>query len=88
MAPLTADIIGIDEYLSEIQEVVDFMENREVYIRNQVHIPKGVLMHGPPGVGKTLIAKALANEAKLSFFYVTPADIKSKYLGGSSNNVK
>lgn len=87
-ANLTGDIIGIDEYLSEIQEVLDFMENRQVYIQNQVNIPKGVLLHGPPGVGKTLIAKALANEANVSFFYVTPADIKSKYLGGSSNNIK
>ena len=82
------DIIGINEYLSEITEILDFMQNREIYIKNNVNIPKGILLHGPPGVGKTLIAKALANEAGVSFFYITPADIKSKYLGGSSNNVK
>jgi ATP-dependent 26S proteasome regulatory subunit len=67
---------------------LDFLENREIYIENNINIPKGILMHGPPGVGKTLIAKALANEADVSFFYVTPGDIKSKFLGGSSNNVK
>lgn len=81
-------MIGINEYLEEIEEVLDFLKNREIYVKNKVKIPKGVLLHGPPGVGKTLIAKALANEAKVSFFYITPADIKSKYLGSSSNNVK
>jgi ATP-dependent 26S proteasome regulatory subunit len=85
---ISTDIIGINEYLSEILEILDFMLNRDVFVENKVNIPKGILLHGPPGVGKTLIAKALANEAGVNFFYITPADIKSKYLGGSSNNVK
>lgn len=82
------DVIGIDEYLSEIMEVLDFLQNKEIYLKNNVKIPKGVLMYGPPGTGKTLIAKALANEANVNFFYVSAADIKSKYTGGSSNNIK
>ena len=66
------DIAGITEIKEELEEVVDFLNNPKKYIEYGVKLPKGVLLVGPPGVGKTLIARAVAGEADVPFFYLAP----------------
>lgn len=62
------DVAGVSEVKMELSELVDFLQNPKKYKEFGVKMPKGVLMVGPPGVGKTLIAKAVAGEAGVPFF--------------------
>ena len=62
------DVAGIQDVKEELEEVVDFLKNPAKYKRYGIRLPKGVLLVGPPGVGKTMIAKAVAGEASGSFF--------------------
>ena len=63
------DVAGIDDVKFELMEIVDFLKNPRKYKDFGVKLPRGVLMIGPPGVGKTLVAKAVAGEANVPFFY-------------------
>ena len=62
-------------------EIVDFFKNPEKYKKFGAETPKGVLLHGAPGTGKTMLAKALANEAKVNFFYKSGSEFETKYRG-------
>ena len=63
-----ADVAGVPEAKQDLQEIVDFLRNRQKFLRMGARIPKGVLLAGPPGTGKTLLAKAIAGEAGVPFF--------------------
>jgi cell division protease FtsH len=63
-----ADVAGIDETKAELQEIIEFLKTPQKYIRLGAKIPKGVLLFGAPGTGKTLLAKAVAEEASVPFF--------------------
>ena len=67
------DVAGISEVKDELIEIVDFLKNPSKYKNFGIKLPKGILMAGPPGVGKTLIAKAVAGEAGVPFFYQSGA---------------
>ena len=67
------DVAGVDDVKLELSEIVDFLKNPKKYKDFGIKMPKGVLMVGPPGVGKTLIAKAVAGEASVPFFYQSGA---------------
>jgi len=82
------DVAGISEVKEELVEVVDFLRNPSKYRDFGINLPKGVLLVGPPGVGKTLIAKALAGEAGVPFFYQSGSSFVQMYVGVGAKRVR
>ncbi|MBI2996087.1 MAG: ATP-dependent metallopeptidase FtsH/Yme1/Tma family protein [Candidatus Melainabacteria bacterium] len=83
-----ADVAGIDESKQELQEVVDFLKNSEKYQAIGARIPKGVLLVGAPGTGKTLLAKAVAGEAAVPFFSISGSDFVEMFVGVGASRVR
>ena len=81
-------VAGIQEVKEELVEIVDFLQNPEKYKRFGIKLPKGVLLVGPPGVGKTLIAKAVAGEAGVPFFYQSGATFVQMFVGVGAKRVR
>ncbi|WP_198306343.1 AAA family ATPase [Arcobacter vandammei] len=82
------DVAGISEIKEELEEIVDFLNNPKIYQKYGVKLPKGVLLVGPPGVGKTLIARAVAGEAQVPFFYQSGASFVHIYVGMGAKKVR
>ena len=82
------DVAGIDEEKQELEEIVDFLKNGEKYIKLGAKIPKGVLLVGVPGTGKTLIAKAVAGEAGVPFFSISGSDFVEMFVGVGASRVR
>ena len=83
-----ADVAGIPEAKEELQFTVDFMKNPEKYAKLGAKVPRGVLLSGPPGCGKTLLAKATAGEAGVNFIQATGSDFVEKYVGVGAKRVR
>ncbi|HYE20571.1 MAG TPA: ATP-dependent zinc metalloprotease FtsH [Tepidisphaeraceae bacterium] len=83
-----ADVAGCDEAKVELQEVVDFLKNKERYGALGAKIPKGVLLAGPPGTGKTLLARAVAGEAGVPFFSISGSDFVEMFVGVGAARVR
>ncbi len=81
------DVAGIKEVKGELEEIVDFLNKPSKYLKYGVKLPKGVLLVGPPGVGKTLIARAVAGEADVPFFYQSGASFVQIYVGMGAKRV-
>lgn len=82
------DVAGIKDVKIELMEIVDFLKNPKKYLQLGIKMPKGVLMIGPPGVGKTLVAKAVAGEAGVPFFYQSGASFVQIYVGMGAKKVR
>jgi len=83
------DIGGYEDVKKEIREYIELpLKNKDVALRYGLRPPKGILLFGPPGCGKTLMMKALANETKLNFIYVNISDIMSKWYGESEARLR
>ncbi|MBX7490353.1 AAA family ATPase [Helicobacter turcicus] len=82
-----ADVAGINEAKNELEEIIDYLKFPKKYQEFGVKLPKGVLLVGAPGVGKTLIAKALAGEANVPFFYQSGASFVQIYVGMGAKRV-
>jgi cell division protease FtsH len=82
------DVAGIDEARAELVEIVDFLKNPDRYRRLGGRIPKGVLLVGAPGTGKTLLARAVAGEAKVPFFSLSGSDFVEMFVGVGAARVR
>ena len=83
-----ADVAGIDEAKAELSEIVDFLKNPERYQKLGGRIPKGVLLSGRPGTGKTLLARAVAGEAGVPFFSVSASEFVEAIVGVGASRVR
>ncbi len=83
-----ADVAGVEEAKEEVQEVVEFLKDPSKFQRLGGKIPKGVLMVGAPGTGKTLLAKAIAGEAKVPFFTISGSDFVEMFVGVGASRVR
>ena len=83
-----ADVAGLDEEKTEVAEVVDFLKNPDKYTRLGARIPKGMLMIGQPGTGKTLLAKAIAGEANVPFYTISGSDFVEMFVGVGASRVR
>lgn len=82
------DVAGEDEAKESLQEVVDFLHNPGKYAKIGARLPKGALLVGPPGTGKTMLAKAVAGEAKVPFFSLAGSDFIELYVGVGASRVR
>ncbi len=83
-----ADVAGIEEAKEEVGELVDFLRDPQKFQRVGGHIPRGILMVGSPGTGKTLLAKAIAGEAKVPFFSISGSDFVEMFVGVGASRVR
>ncbi|MBT8063622.1 MAG: ATP-dependent zinc metalloprotease FtsH [Gammaproteobacteria bacterium] len=82
------DVAGIEEAKEEVSELVEFLRNPGKFQKLGGHIPRGVLMVGSPGTGKTLLAKAIAGEAKVPFFSISGSDFVEMFVGVGASRVR
>jgi cell division protease FtsH len=82
------DVAGVDESKEELEEIVSFLKWPERYRKLGAKIPKGVLLYGPPGCGKTLLAKAIAGEAKVPFFSASGSDFVEMFVGVGASRIR
>ncbi|KAH8872617.1 ATP-dependent zinc metalloprotease YME1 isoform 2 [Schistosoma japonicum] len=82
------DVQGCDEVKKELQDIVEFLRNPEKFNHIGAKLPKGVLLVGPPGVGKTLLAKAVSGEAQVPFLYVSGSSFEEVFVGLGASRVR
>ncbi|MGD8383865.1 MAG: ATP-dependent zinc metalloprotease FtsH [Lysobacterales bacterium] len=83
-----ADVAGVEEAKDEVEELVEFLRNPGKFQKLGGHIPRGVLMVGSPGTGKTLLARAIAGEAKVPFFSISGSDFVEMFVGVGASRVR
>ena len=82
------DVAGVDEEKEELEEIVEFLKNPRKFTEMGARIPKGVLLVGQPGTGKTLLAKAVAGEANVPFFIISGSDFVEMFVGVGASRVR
>ena len=82
------DVAGVDEEKEELEEIVEFLKNPTKFTEMGAHIPKGVLLVGQPGTGKTLLSKAVAGEAGVPFFIISGSDFVEMFVGVGASRVR
>jgi len=82
------DVAGVDEAKQELEEIVEFLKNSKKFVALGAKIPKGVLLLGPPGCGKTLLARAIAGEAGVPFFHISGSDFVEMFVGVGASRVR
>ncbi len=82
------DVAGVDEAKQELAEIVDYLKNTQKYQKLGAKIPKGILLLGPPGCGKTLLARAVAGEAGVPFFHISGSDFVEMFVGVGAARVR
>ena len=82
------DVAGIDEAKEEVEEIIEFLKNPAKFKKLGAKIPRGVLLYGPPGAGKTLLARAIAGESGVPFFSISGSDFVEMFVGVGASRVR
>lgn len=82
------DVQGVDEAKHELEEIVQFLKNPQKFTELGGKLPKGVLLTGPPGTGKTMLARAVAGEAGVPFFFMSGSEFDEMYVGVGARRVR
>lgn len=83
-----ADVIGHDEIIEDLKQYIGILQNSDRLKKNHIRQPKGLLLTGSPGTGKTLLAKALAGEANVPFIYLNSSSVIDRYVGMGASNIR
>ena len=83
-----SDVAGCDDEKEEMKEIVDYLKNPKKYSKSGARIPKGVILKGSPGTGKTLLAKAVAGEANVPFYFISGSDFLEMFVGVGASRVR
>jgi cell division protease FtsH len=83
-----ADVAGVKEAKEELKEIVEFLRFPQKFFHSGARIPKGVLLLGPPGVGKTIMARAVAGEANVPFFHISGSEFVEMFVGVGASRVR
>lgn len=83
-----SDVAGIDEEKKQVMEIVEFLKNPDKFEKMGARVPKGILLSGEPGTGKTLLAKAIAGEADVPFFQANGSNFEEKFVGVGASRVR
>ncbi len=82
------DVAGCDDEKEEMKEIVDYLKNPRKYAKSGARIPKGIILKGAPGTGKTLLARAVAGEANVPFYYISGSDFLEMFVGVGASRVR
>eukprot|EP00826_Nyctotherus_ovalis_P029119 TRINITY_DN2296_c0_g1_i22.p3 TRINITY_DN2296_c0_g1~~TRINITY_DN2296_c0_g1_i22.p3 ORF type:complete len:125 (-),score=54.98 TRINITY_DN2296_c0_g1_i22:1228-1602(-) len=83
-----SEVKGIDEITEEIENLIKMVKNPEKYKSKGAKVPKGLILYGKPGTGKTMIARAIAGEAGISFFYCTGSEFEEMFVGIGARRIR
>lgn len=83
-----SDVAGVDEAKVEVQEIVDFLKNPKRFTSFGIRVPRGLILYGKPGTGKTLLAKAIAGEAGVPFYSLSGSDFVEMYVGVGASRIR
>ena len=82
------DIAGLEEIKDDFYDIIEYLKNEKKYKAMDAKVPRGVILHGPPGTGKTILAKAIAGESAASFIYASGSEFVEKYVGVGAKRVR